>query len=296
MHVAEPLDGLGRSGTEVLYAGQLGDQDLGHGGRLLQWLCTRDLTASRVATSPPPCIRGDHRINGHRPLISVVRRRRWSRSVDGRCDSPAIGRCRPAVMSPPARHRRARRRPVLVKPNKIGSYTETRVVAVHRWTAWPTTYTGSARWCLPARSGNAQDCHASVPEGRPCWPRPWGWGAVELLNRRRWKTRIELANAIFNYSRSGTPDAAATAPWSGSPDSVREPEQDRRGLRLPVSRLRATRGTPEPAGGWSGPILPAVRRAAGDGLEALILLTDAVIIRLDDPIVPDRAGCRARCA
>ncbi|MDF2976390.1 MAG: hypothetical protein K0S40_1118 [Actinomycetospora sp.] len=32
-------------------------------------------------------------------------------------------------------------------------------------------------------------------------------------------------------------------------------------------------------------VLPAVRRAAGDGLEALVLLTDAVIIRLDDPIV-----------
>jgi transposase InsO family protein len=26
-----------------------------------------------------------------------------------------------------------------------------------------------------------------------------GHGAVELLNRRRWKTRIELANAIFEY-------------------------------------------------------------------------------------------------
>jgi hypothetical protein len=32
-------------------------------------------------------------------------------------------------------------------------------------------------------------------------------------------------------------------------------------------------------------VLPSVRRAAGDGLEALVLLTDAVIIRLDDPIV-----------
>jgi AcrR family transcriptional regulator len=32
-------------------------------------------------------------------------------------------------------------------------------------------------------------------------------------------------------------------------------------------------------------VLPAVRRVAGDGLEALVLLTDAVVIRLDDPIV-----------
>jgi len=27
----------------------------------------------------------------------------------------------------------------------------------------------------------------------------WGRMQVELLNRRRWKTRIELANAIFEY-------------------------------------------------------------------------------------------------
>ncbi|KAA1012289.1 transposase [Pseudonocardia sp. EV170527-09] len=27
----------------------------------------------------------------------------------------------------------------------------------------------------------------------------WSWMQVELLNRRRWKTRIELANAIFEY-------------------------------------------------------------------------------------------------
>lgn len=32
-------------------------------------------------------------------------------------------------------------------------------------------------------------------------------------------------------------------------------------------------------------VLPAVRRVAGDPLEALVLLTDAVIVRLDDPIV-----------
>ena len=27
----------------------------------------------------------------------------------------------------------------------------------------------------------------------------WGRMQVELLNRRKWKTRIELANAIFEY-------------------------------------------------------------------------------------------------
>jgi putative transposase len=50
---------------------------------------------------------------------------------------------------------------------------------------------------------------------RPAWHRRWGsigdcydngmiesfWGRMqtELLNRRRWRTRIELANAIFEY-------------------------------------------------------------------------------------------------
>lgn len=28
---------------------------------------------------------------------------------------------------------------------------------------------------------------------------PWGRMQTELLNRQRWKTRIELANAIFEY-------------------------------------------------------------------------------------------------
>ena len=27
----------------------------------------------------------------------------------------------------------------------------------------------------------------------------WAWMQVELLDRRRWRTRIELANAIFEY-------------------------------------------------------------------------------------------------
>jgi len=30
----------------------------------------------------------------------------------------------------------------------------------------------------------------------------WGRMQVELLNRRRWRTRVELANAIFEYIES----------------------------------------------------------------------------------------------
>ena len=38
----------------------------------------------------------------------------------------------------------------------------------------------------------------------------WSSMQIELLNRRKWKTRVELANAIFDYiERSSTTDAAA---------------------------------------------------------------------------------------
>ncbi len=33
---------------------------------------------------------------------------------------------------------------------------------------------------------------------------------VELLDGQRWRTRVELANAIFEYSRSSTTAGAAT--------------------------------------------------------------------------------------
>jgi putative transposase len=45
----------------------------------------------------------------------------------------------------------------------------------------------------------------------------WSRMQVELLDRQRWRTRIELVNAIFEYSRSGTTGAADTAPWAWCP-------------------------------------------------------------------------------
>jgi transposase InsO family protein len=42
----------------------------------------------------------------------------------------------------------------------------------------------------------------------------WSRMQVELLNRRRWRTRVELANAIFDSSRSSTTASAATAHWA----------------------------------------------------------------------------------
>jgi hypothetical protein len=43
----------------------------------------------------------------------------------------------------------------------------------------------------------------------------WSPMQVELCNRKRWRIRIELANAMLTASRSGTTDAAGTAPWAG---------------------------------------------------------------------------------
>jgi putative transposase len=42
----------------------------------------------------------------------------------------------------------------------------------------------------------------------------WSWMQVELLDRHRWRTRIELANAIFDTWRSFTTASAVTAGWA----------------------------------------------------------------------------------
>ena len=51
----------------------------------------------------------------------------------------------------------------------------------------------------------------------------WARMQVELLDRRRWRTRIEMANTIFEYPR-GLPQPATTPhlPRSVNPDPVRE--------------------------------------------------------------------------
>jgi transposase InsO family protein len=42
----------------------------------------------------------------------------------------------------------------------------------------------------------------------------WSRMQVELLDRRRWTTRVELANAIFEYWRSSTTTRGDTAHWA----------------------------------------------------------------------------------
>jgi hypothetical protein len=38
---------------------------------------------------------------------------------------------------------------------------------------------------------------------------------TELLDRQRWRTRVELANAIFEYIEGSTTAAADTRLWTG---------------------------------------------------------------------------------
>jgi putative transposase len=50
----------------------------------------------------------------------------------------------------------------------------------------------------------AANIHRSVGRTGVCWDNAaaesfWSRMQVELLDRQRWKTRIELANAIFDY-------------------------------------------------------------------------------------------------
>jgi transposase InsO family protein len=45
----------------------------------------------------------------------------------------------------------------------------------------------------------------------------WARLQNELLDRRRWKTRVELANAIFEYLEIFHNRSDATAPWAGAP-------------------------------------------------------------------------------
>jgi transposase InsO family protein len=67
--------------------------------------------------------------------------------------------------------------------------------------------TGSMVALLAARNGDAVcgtrlGCRSAGAGGESGSERNWpSWSRmqVELLNRRRWRTRVELANAIFDY-------------------------------------------------------------------------------------------------
>jgi hypothetical protein len=65
----------------------------------------------------------------------------------------------------------------------------------------------------------------------------WTRIQVELLDRRRWRTRIELANAIFQYIEIFTTASDDTAPSGWAPAPPREVAEEFNGLlRDPLAR------------------------------------------------------------
>jgi hypothetical protein len=78
-----------------------------------------------------------------------------------------------------------------------------------QFASWAFTDRAKASGLLPSM-GSIGDCFDnSMIEAF------WSRMQVELLDRRPWKTRLELANASSSTSRSGTTDTAGTAPWAG---------------------------------------------------------------------------------
>jgi transposase InsO family protein len=63
---------------------------------------------------------------------------------------------------------------------------------VYWFTSWAFT-TRARESGLLASMGSVGDCYDVVIESF------WGRMQTELLNRRRWRTRVELANAMFEY-------------------------------------------------------------------------------------------------
>lgn len=47
----------------------------------------------------------------------------------------------------------------------------------------------------------------------------WSSMQIELLDRQKWKTRVELANALFDYIEIFHKGSAATQPWATAPRS-----------------------------------------------------------------------------
>src|SRR5665213_1548547 len=62
-----------------------------------------------------------------------------------------------------------------------------------QFTSWAFTRRAKESGLLPSM-GSIGDCYDNA-----MIESFWGRMQVELLNRRRWRTRLELANAIFEY-------------------------------------------------------------------------------------------------
>jgi hypothetical protein len=74
----------------------------------------------------------------------------------------------------------------------------------------------------------------------------WSRMQVELLDRHRWRTRLELANAIFEYLEIPQQTASALRTGLAHASGDRDETTDHRGLDS-GTRLHETRLTPVPA-------------------------------------------------
>ena len=68
-----------------------------------------------------------------------------------------------------------------------------RPVELAQYTSWAFTDRARASGLLPSM-GSIGDCYDNA-----MIESFWGRVQTELLNRQRWRTRIELANALFEY-------------------------------------------------------------------------------------------------
>ena len=68
-----------------------------------------------------------------------------------------------------------------------------RPVELAQFTSWAFTDRARASGLVPSMGSIGDCCDNAVIESF------WGRAQTELLNRQRWRTRIELANALFEY-------------------------------------------------------------------------------------------------
>jgi putative transposase len=76
-----------------------------------------------------------------------------------------------------------------------------------QFTPWAFTHRAKASGLVPSM-GSIGDCYDNA-----LIEAFWSRMQVELLNRKSWRTRIELANAIFEYLESSTTGIVVSAPW-----------------------------------------------------------------------------------
>src|SRR6185369_8909849 len=115
-----------------------------------------------------------------------------------------------------------------------------RPVELAQFTSWAFTRRARESGLVPSM-GSIGDCYdnAVVESFR-------GRVQTELLNRRRWRTRIELANALFEYLEIFHISPPTQRPRHAHTDRIREAPRHRDRVN-PATRLRRTRGTPETA-------------------------------------------------